>query len=260
MSAERHGRPAPSRAGLTLIEVLLAFALLGGGLAVLIAATAQGLGLVRQTRQYQIARLLLDAVAIDHPLGDVRELADQVEEGEFDPPYQAFRWARVVIPEDEDDAQKPTYLYQVRTRVRWSERGRESGEELVTYLFAPEDSSAAAASPTTQPEMAPGEAAAMGGRGGRRRPDGAADGQPNVQGPGARGGRRGGEMGGGEMGGGRGQPGGNRGQRGGGTAMPGGGAPPPNSGASAGQPGRAARAGNAALPGVRVSTGGARAR
>ena len=245
MSAERCGRPAPARAGLTLIEVLLAFALLGGGLAVLIAATAQGLGLVRQTRQYQTARLLLDAVAIDHPLGDVRELVNQVEEGSFDPPYDSFRWSRVVLSEDEDDAKDPTYLYQVRTRVRWSDRGRESGEELVTCVFMPEDNSAAAAT-AAQPELAPGEAAQQSGRGGRR-------GRPDANAGGAMGGRRDNGRAGPP-----GAPGGTRGGERGTPAMNRDDAR--QNGALRGRPGAAPRSGNAALPTVRISAGAAGSR
>lgn len=125
----------PWKNGLTLIEVLLAVVILGIGAGVLMLATARCLAVVAKTRHYSAAQRLIRRVAAEQPLTR-SALAAGTEEGEFDD-EPLYRWEREITePEDEER----NGLYTVRTRVIWSERGRDSFEETVTwYYIHPED-------------------------------------------------------------------------------------------------------------------------
>lgn len=137
MSARRVGGPTRRRrAGLTLIETLLAVAILGIALSVLVAAAGQALGVVRRARHYATARHLLEIVELENPIPDLAEAAGMIESGGFDPPYADYSWERTVEPMLDLMGEETEY-YVIRTRVRWSDRGQESFEELVTGAYAP---------------------------------------------------------------------------------------------------------------------------
>ncbi len=124
------------RAGLTLIETLLAVAILGIALSVLVAAAGQALGVVRRARNFATARHLLDIVELENPIPDLAEAAGMIESGGFDPPYADYSWERTVEPMLDLMGEETGY-YLIRTRVRWSDRGQETFEELVTGAYAP---------------------------------------------------------------------------------------------------------------------------
>jgi len=120
---------------MSLIEVLLALAILGVGLAVLIQAVSRCLAVVHKTRNYETARYLLQRVEVEHPLGLTQQIAVGVEDGSFDPPNDQFTWHREVTPIGL--ANEP--LFQVSTRIAWSNDGsQESAQETVTIVFKPE--------------------------------------------------------------------------------------------------------------------------
>ncbi len=122
--------------GLTLIETLLAVAILGISLSVLVAAAGQALGVVRRARNFATARHLLEIVELENPVPDLAEAAGTVETGGFDSPYDAYRWERTVEPVL-DLMGEETQYYTVRTRVYWSDRGQETFEEVVTGAYVP---------------------------------------------------------------------------------------------------------------------------
>jgi prepilin-type N-terminal cleavage/methylation domain-containing protein len=64
MNARRGRR---SRAGLTLIEVMLALAILGVGLSVLVASAGRAMSVVKQVRHFTTARHLLDILDWSSP-------------------------------------------------------------------------------------------------------------------------------------------------------------------------------------------------
>lgn len=116
--------------GLTLIEVLLAVAILGVGAGVLMLATARCLAVISQSRHYSAAQRLILQVGAENPLTRAA-IEAKSESGKFsdDPDYT---WEREII-EPENENQKG--LYTVRTRVSWSDRGRESFEQVVTWHY-----------------------------------------------------------------------------------------------------------------------------
>jgi len=124
------------RAGMTLIEVLLAVTILGIALTVLVAAAGQALGVARRSRHFSTARHLMDIVELENPIPDLAAAAGSVEGGGFDSPHDAYAWERSVEPVL-DSLGEETGYYVIRTRIRWSDRGAGSYEEFVTGAYAP---------------------------------------------------------------------------------------------------------------------------
>lgn len=123
------------RSGMSLIEVLLALAILGVGLAVLVQSVSRCLAVVHKTRNYETARYLLQRVDIEHPLGLDQQITAGVEDGRFDPPNDTFTWYREIILAGLED--EP--LFQVNTRIAWAnESGHDSAQETSTLVFKPE--------------------------------------------------------------------------------------------------------------------------
>jgi len=126
-----------SRQGLSLVELLLALAILGLGLSGLVTATSRCLAIAGRLERYQEARRLLSEIEALDPL-----FREDVETGRtsgtFDPPYQAYRWEREIEEVPFLDIEEPL-LYHIRYRVSWSERGQESFEEAEMYYYAPKE-------------------------------------------------------------------------------------------------------------------------
>lgn len=123
---------AGRRAGLTLIEVILATAILGVGIASLVAATAQCLAVARKAREYEIARRLVAQVDLEVPI-QFEELEEGEESGEFEDPYEGYTWLREIEEISEDELE----MYEVRTTVSWSDRSGKASESVVTYIYGP---------------------------------------------------------------------------------------------------------------------------
>jgi prepilin-type N-terminal cleavage/methylation domain-containing protein len=116
--------------GLTLIEVLLSVAILGIGAGVLMLATARCLAVISQSRHYSNAQRLIHQVSAEHPLtrGTLEAGSDS---GSFDD-APGYTWEREITEPESEDRKG---LNTVRTRVSWSDRGRESFEEVVTWHY-----------------------------------------------------------------------------------------------------------------------------
>ncbi|MBN1268234.1 MAG: prepilin-type N-terminal cleavage/methylation domain-containing protein [Kiritimatiellae bacterium] len=129
--------PRPSRrAGLTLIEVMLALAILGVGITVLVATASTCLSVARKARNYEEARRLLAHIELEFPLPAL-DIEEGSESGSFPHPYSGYTWTREVELESEDEEEEG--LYRITMTVSWSERGKAASESVVTYLYAPEE-------------------------------------------------------------------------------------------------------------------------
>jgi prepilin-type N-terminal cleavage/methylation domain-containing protein len=134
---------ANSRAGLTLVEVLLALVILGIGLSGLIATASKCLSVAKKARNYETARELLARVDIEKPIQLEKKIEDAEGSGSFDAPYQGYAWKREIeLVGLEEDC-----LYRVNTRVSWAEHGQNAWEELVTYVYAPGEKKGSVAKP-----------------------------------------------------------------------------------------------------------------
>ena len=127
------------RAGMTLIEVMLAVVILGTSLGALLAATSQALAVVRQARNYETARQMLGLVEAENPIRLMDEITAGQESGGFDSGPTGWNWSRTIEDYGMEDEQKEG-LFLVTTRVYWSLGEKRGSEETVQYLFVPENS------------------------------------------------------------------------------------------------------------------------
>lgn len=116
------------RSAMTLIEVLLAVAIAGSALVVLVTGSARCIAVFNRSRDYQKAQWYLGLGELEHPLfitNDVMGLA--VSGIEYPDAYYFSR--EIEEDEDKDD------LFLVRTRVRWMRGSYEFQEEVNRYVL-----------------------------------------------------------------------------------------------------------------------------
>ena len=126
-------RKSASKTGMTLIEVLIALIILSVGVSSMMLAMSRCLAVVRTARNRDVARSLLLLVDMENPI-DRKSIEEITESGDFDE-AEAYTWSREIIMADEED--RPG-LFLVATRVQWSERGKDTFEEIIAYKYAPD--------------------------------------------------------------------------------------------------------------------------
>ena len=124
---------------MTLIEVLMALAILTVAAGVLMTATSRCLAVVKTAKNYYEARRILETAELEYPLlvvqkkgeKDLKALNLNVGPVEYPP---AFSYQRISerSPAKED-------LMIVRSRVTWSAKGQNSFEEVTSYLYYTND-------------------------------------------------------------------------------------------------------------------------
>lgn len=134
MAADRSSR----KAGLTLIEVMLAVVILGLALGGLVEAASRALAVVRQARNYEMARRMLGRVDAENPLRLEDEIQAGEESGGFDGGPAGWSWTRTLVDYGADDEQKQG-LFLLTTRVYWSQGDKRGLEETVQYLYVPKN-------------------------------------------------------------------------------------------------------------------------
>ena len=139
MSRRAQGAGRRARAGMTLIEVLLAVVILGMALGALIEAASRALAVVRQAANYEMARRMLGCVDAEHPLRLKDEIAAGQESGGFEDAPPGWSWERTLVDFGAEDEQQEG-LFRMTTRVFWSQGDRRGMEETVQMLYVPENS------------------------------------------------------------------------------------------------------------------------
>jgi hypothetical protein len=112
---------------------MLAVVILGIGSGILLLATARCIAIVSKSQRYSTAQRLIQQVGAEQPLTR-SEMETGTESGRFDGDDEGYRWEREVTEPDEENRKG---LYSVRTRVSWSDRGRSSFEEVITWYYIP---------------------------------------------------------------------------------------------------------------------------
>jgi len=120
--------------GFTLIEVVVAMAILSIGITVMIELFAGSLRLVRTSGEYtkavNYARVKMEEITVKPTINE------GIEEGEFDGTY---RWqvdvkrVDVLPPRIETDFKPPVELFQVKVNVLWKSGTKERSTVLETY-------------------------------------------------------------------------------------------------------------------------------
>lgn len=126
-------KKSASKVGMTLIEVLIALIILSVGVSSMMMAMSRCLAVVRTARNRDVSRSLLRLVDIENPI-DRKSIEETTESGDFED-QEAFTWSREIIMVDEEDR---SGLFLVTTRVQWSERGKDTFEEIIGYKYAPD--------------------------------------------------------------------------------------------------------------------------
>jgi general secretion pathway protein I len=139
-------RTVPAQAGFTLLEVLVALAVMSLAVVILFQLTSQSLRLVKTSGDYQEAVLLADRIATETQPSE--EATDSGEEG-------PFQWERRVAlvpmpeefqPKETIPGREPTKLFAVTIDVRW---GRNHVVELAT-LRTPTSTPTTGRQPSTE--------------------------------------------------------------------------------------------------------------
>jgi len=120
--------------GLTLIEVLLAIVILGIGAGVLMLATARCLAVISKSQHYSTAHRLILQVEAEHPL--TRGMIEAGKDSGTFADSEGYEWERKILEPENENRQG---LYTVHTRVSWADRGRENSEEVVTWVYIPQE-------------------------------------------------------------------------------------------------------------------------
>jgi general secretion pathway protein I len=120
--------------GFTLIEVVVATAILGIGLTVIIELFSGGLRLARTSMEYtravNYARMKLEEIAVKKTMGEGSE------EGKFD---ETYRWqvgvkkVDILPTESQTDYKPPTELFQVKVQVIWKSGSQERSALFESY-------------------------------------------------------------------------------------------------------------------------------
>jgi len=123
-----------STTGFTLIEIVVALAILGIGLTVIIELFSGGLRLGRTSEEYTramgYARMKMEEII------SKRNIEEGTDEGDFD---KTFRWRvdvkKIDLPpvDKNPDLKPPVYLFQVKVNILWKSGSKERSASLETY-------------------------------------------------------------------------------------------------------------------------------
>jgi hypothetical protein len=125
---------------MTLVEILMALAILTISAGVLMTATSRCLAVVSTAKNYYEARRILEIGELDYPLLVVQKKNEKelkalnLKVGPIEYPPLNFTYQRT----SERDAEKED-LVVVKSRVTWSAKGRQAFEEVTAYLYYTND-------------------------------------------------------------------------------------------------------------------------
>ncbi len=123
---------------MTLVEVMMAVVILGLALGGLVEAASRALAVVRQARNYETARRMLGRVEAEQPLWLLDEIKAGEESGGFEDAPPGWSWSRALVDFSEEDEQQEG-LFQMTTRVYWTQGARRGMEETVQMLYVPKN-------------------------------------------------------------------------------------------------------------------------
>ena len=123
---------------MTLVEVLLAVVILGIALGGLVEAASRALAVVRQARNYEMARRMLGRVDAENPLRLLDEIQAGQKSDDFEGGPSGWTWTRTLEDFGAEDEEQEG-LFKMTTRVFWAQGERTSMEEAVQMLYVPEN-------------------------------------------------------------------------------------------------------------------------
>jgi general secretion pathway protein I len=120
--------------GFTLIEVVVALAILGVGLTVIIELFSGGLRLARTSEEYtkamSYAQMKMEEIATQ------QDIEEGIKEGEFD---NTFRWkvgvkkVDILPVEKNPEFKPPVELFQIRVNILWKSGSKERSASIESF-------------------------------------------------------------------------------------------------------------------------------
>lgn len=123
-----------NKRGLTLIEVILAAAIMSMVLTGMLVCVSRCLAVIRVSRNYHKAITVFGLGEVKYP-PRLDKGIEEVEVDEDSDIMEGFKFARTV---DDLDDENEDGLYILRSRVSWMDRGHEAYHEVVQYVYMPD--------------------------------------------------------------------------------------------------------------------------
>jgi len=125
--------------GFTLLEIMVALAIMGIALTVILQQFSAGLRTVRMTRDYTTA--LIHAREKLEELCLAKKLSEKEESGEFE---DGYKWQVMIAPYEEEKKEGSTEflllsMYKVTSVVSWEAGNKEREVELATVKIVPKE-------------------------------------------------------------------------------------------------------------------------
>lgn len=123
-----------ARAGFTLLEVILAVIILGGGLTVLYRSVIVSARMIALSREREQVAYVFSLADLQYPLRDIEDIEDDAPVDPDGSLLEGYVFERTVDERDDflDEDVEDDRLYVVRSVVTWDD-GRQR-EEIVRYL------------------------------------------------------------------------------------------------------------------------------
>lgn len=126
-------RRKSAKAGFTLLEVILAVMILGGGLTVIYRAIIVNARMVSISRERQEVAYVFSLGELEHPLRDIEDIEEDAVVEPDATLREGYIFERTVDEKEEpEEGVEDDGLYVVRTIVTWGDG--ENREEIVRYL------------------------------------------------------------------------------------------------------------------------------
>ncbi|MBR0057355.1 MAG: prepilin-type N-terminal cleavage/methylation domain-containing protein [Kiritimatiellae bacterium] len=128
--------------GFSLIEVLIATAILAVGLLAVFSALSPSLAIFSASRRLQEVQWVMALGELKHPVAAFEDLEDLVVEEDGDLSFEdeklgeGFTFSRTIDEKiiDDDDKDNDDGIYVMRTRISWGDSDEEA-EEFVQFVW-----------------------------------------------------------------------------------------------------------------------------
>lgn len=123
-------RGGRNRSGYTLLELMVASAILAVGLTVVMRSFTAGIGSLRVSEQRSVATILAQQRLAE--IQALTTLEDKTDSGSVEPPWDAYRWqSEIRTMEEYPD------LKQVRVVVAWRTSEEQMDDVTLTTIMRP---------------------------------------------------------------------------------------------------------------------------
>ncbi|MBI5685144.1 MAG: prepilin-type N-terminal cleavage/methylation domain-containing protein [Verrucomicrobia bacterium] len=120
-----------SRSGFTLLEVMLAVAIVGTALFTIAMAIGRCTDAAKNASNYTVAHDLAELKLLE--CANPTNFTEGITTGDFGENFPAYQWQREIVM----DASQLESLFKQTLTIKWKERNREYDVTLNTFLYNP---------------------------------------------------------------------------------------------------------------------------